>query len=806
MCVSRAAGRMGVVVVCVVEMVVVVMVRADTTHHAPHPDMTDGVLSRYPGQDDYISPTVPVTAGVGGRADLPCNLTSPLPRDRVLLVLWYKTGTHKPVYSYDARGAQPSHWVNPSLLGSRATFFPSTSTLTLQQVQAEDEGTYRCRVDFKTNPTLTFITNLTVIVPPRRLAVYTEQEVVARSVVGPFTEGETLRLTCRATGGSPPPTVLWLEGEAYLDVVAEVVTPDLVANRLEVPALTRRDLHRTLTCRAANTNMTAPLITSVTLDMTFSPLWVRLLSSRDALSAGRAYQVVCQAAGARPSANITWRLGTNILTTHSEKMTHEGNVTMSELQFTPEVTDAGKVLSCEASTPSDNTRPLRDEWLLDIYYVPRTTLQPGRSLNLSNIEEGDDVYFECSITANPWVYKIIWLHEGTELHHNVSAGVIISNQSLVLQSVSRTASGNYYCVASNIEGDGQSNPIHLKVKYAPVCRDPHMTYHGAARLEQVNIPCHLDAHPRPLSYRWTFNNSGESVEIPQEHIQVTSSGSTVSYTPNTELDYGTLLCWGSNAVGLQRRPCVFHVFPAGRPDPVHNCSSFNLSVSVVHVRCVAGFDGGLPQTFILELRDPHSETLIANATNRVPSFSVPLLPSGLTLRGDVFSTNAKGKSETVNLQVYTIKDVAEKRTAAVKPSPTKGQSSSDINLTPIISVIAGVVGGLLVVLIMVCVVVRVRLGRRTRQQCGRDESREPAGVHDESTSAPLHPKTPPPTLHPKALPPTTLHDALPPPPVLFRDGDERNPDVIQHGGARDQPWRCPAGLKTPWNITSTTPL
>ncbi|MPC96212.1 hypothetical protein E2C01_091456 [Portunus trituberculatus] len=60
-------------------------------------------------------------------------------------------------------------------------------------------------------------------------------------------------------------------------------------------------------------------------------------------------------------------------------MTHEGNVTMSELEFTPEVTDAGKILSCEASTPSDNTRPLRDEWLLDIYceykgcvYIMRT--------------------------------------------------------------------------------------------------------------------------------------------------------------------------------------------------------------------------------------------------------------------------------------------------------------------------------------------------------------------------------------------------------------------------------------------------
>lgn len=50
---------------------------------------------------------------------------------------------------------------------------------------------------------------------------------------------------------------------------------------------------------------------------------------------------------------------------------------------------------------------------------------------------------------------------------------------------------------------------------APVCREPHMAYHGAARYEKMSFPCHVDAHPRPFTYRWTFNNSAESVEIPQ---------------------------------------------------------------------------------------------------------------------------------------------------------------------------------------------------------------------------------------------------------------------------------------------------
>ena len=48
--------------------------------------------------------------------------------------------------------------------------------------------------------------------------------------------------------------------------------------------------------------------------------------------------------------------------------------------------------------------------------------------------------------------------------HDVAAGVIISNQSLVLQDVKRDSSGIYTCVAHNIEGDGVSNPMTLNVR------------------------------------------------------------------------------------------------------------------------------------------------------------------------------------------------------------------------------------------------------------------------------------------------------------------------------------------------------
>ena len=49
--------------------------------------------------------------------------------------------------------------------------------------------------------------------------------------------------------------------------------------------------------------------------------------------------------------------------------------------------------------------------MFSIFSVPPTvSLDIGKALNLNDLEEGDDVYFECSISANPPPYKVTWLH------------------------------------------------------------------------------------------------------------------------------------------------------------------------------------------------------------------------------------------------------------------------------------------------------------------------------------------------------------------------------------------------------------
>lgn len=96
--------------------------------------------------------------------------------------------------------------------------------------------------------------------------------------------------------------------------------------------------------------------------------------------------------------------------------------------------------------------------------VPELKLFLGANIQPDAIKEGTDVFFECNVKANPWVNEVKWRFEGFPLYGNTSAGIIVSNHSLVLQKVRKEHRGNYQCVAVNSEGEGRSEEVMLKVK------------------------------------------------------------------------------------------------------------------------------------------------------------------------------------------------------------------------------------------------------------------------------------------------------------------------------------------------------
>ncbi|XP_076666598.1 protein turtle homolog A isoform X3 [Andrena cerasifolii] len=616
-------------------------------------------------------------AVAGGIAQLPCDVEPPVPGDKLHLVIWYKEEADAPIYSFDTRGQsnleQGKHWQDISL-DKRAFFRYSEqpAKLTLENVREIDAAVYRCRVDFKQSPTRNSKVNLTVIIPPEQLSILDEdgRSHIPYYVLGPYSEGASLNITCVAAGGRPQPRVTWWQENALLDDTFETVGTKRVRNVLRLERLSREHLNAILTCQASNNNMVAPISSSVTLNMNLKPLWTRMQGENRPFSAGTTYEIGCEVVGARPTPKIVWTKGSAMLRNARQTMSPDNNVTTSILTFVPSIEDAGKFLSCRGSVPDIPDSEMEDGWKLDIHHEPVVTLELGSNLNLSAIREGIDVYFECNIKSNPWVYKVSWRHNGNPLYHNPATGTIISNQSLVLQSVTRSRAGIYTCIGSNQEGDGESNPLNLDIKFTPVCHHGQVKVYGVARQETTRIPCELEANPPEVAFTWKFNNTMEAVDIPQAHVTSERTRSTASYTPMTELDYGTLLCWGTNDQGTQLEPCVYHIVPAGHPDTPHNCSLLNQTTDSLYVECTEGFDGGLPQKFTIQVdREPGTSststkpsTTISNQTSKVPSFSVNNLEPGTTYDVRIYASNSKGRSETVHFRATTL-NLPERRTA-----------------------------------------------------------------------------------------------------------------------------------------------
>merc|ERR1719431_1006167 len=102
------------------------------------------------------------------------------------------------MYSLDVLGrplSSASQWADTSSLGRRSTFRTSHQTaLLIDEVTIQDEGVYRCRVDYKDSPTKNVKIQLTVIVPPSTPVIVEEGTGVVEGLdVGPFEVGGELR-------------------------------------------------------------------------------------------------------------------------------------------------------------------------------------------------------------------------------------------------------------------------------------------------------------------------------------------------------------------------------------------------------------------------------------------------------------------------------------------------------------------------------------------------------------------------------------------------------------------------------------
>nr|XP_053644578.1 LOW QUALITY PROTEIN: uncharacterized protein LOC128697074 [Cherax quadricarinatus] len=720
---------------------------------------------------DTLSDMTSVLAVSGGRAELPCVPVPRIPEDQPLLVLWYLSSNTRPIYSYDARAGDfetGDRWADQEVLGGRAFFAAHARppTLVLEPTHAHDQGLYTCRVDYRLSPSTTSLVNLTVIITPGPPVVLWGGVGVVGGL-GPLGEGERLQVVCRSVGGRPPPVLTWWWRGSKLPSQLTSTTPNTGEATVDATlvVVAAREMQRaTLTCQARTTipahhtaipahhtavqpttQVLQPHSVSVTLNITLPPLEVKILGSGGPVSAGKTVKLVCRSVGSHPPAELTWWRAHTRLKQVSYALEGGGNVTSATLTLAVTRDLDGATLVCTAANPLLPHAPLAHSVKLDVFYTPVVNLSLSRHLDASIIKEGQDVILECSVRANPAIHRVDW-------YHNVRprAQYLASGRSTVPDRLDTLPAYNYsgwQTTVCSLTGGPPLIPapalrqqrstqlihkvffffIEVKVGFmssdAPVCAGGVMhRVQGATRGTPTVVTCRVEALPaHTLTWEWAWLvEDGSELPLADEDIRCDGLASSVVVTPLTPADYGKVLCRASNVIGRQLESCVVTLVPAGPPDTPTNCSATSTDAaqddahtSSLTVICYEGYNGGLPQEFLMEAWQ--EGTLVANITSEYPEWVVDGLESGSGITLRVTALNARGRSDALRLEAHTAS--AQHRAAPESESDGSG----------VATMLGAVVGVAVMVVVVLLVSVVVAVHAHPHRRGGHTLVLAPAG-------------------------------------------------------------------------------
>ncbi|XP_076329179.1 lachesin-like isoform X1 [Tachypleus tridentatus] len=314
----------------------------------------------------------------GGLAQLPCDF-SLQHNDKISIILWYKDNATKPIYILDARNGLEnwSKHLPSTTLANRSNYNITVipSVLQIWDIRETDVGRYKCRVDYKNQPTEYFFVFLKVIVPPREIIIMDIYGQRLKDLIGPYKEGSSLPLICESDGGVPPPALTWWKEDKLVQSNFTVTPQGFSRNQILLHHLRREDLLICLTCKAVNTNLSVSISSSVVLDLYLKPLHVEIIIPNKPVKANQPLELQCEIWGARPAAQVTWWKGRELVTMVTDSVSNDGNYTLSTMTIIPKVEDNGKDITCRAENTLLENSTITDVWRLVVHYAPQVKIE-----------------------------------------------------------------------------------------------------------------------------------------------------------------------------------------------------------------------------------------------------------------------------------------------------------------------------------------------------------------------------------------------------------------------------------------------
>ncbi|XP_023326830.1 hemicentin-1 [Eurytemora carolleeae] len=426
-------------------------------------------------------------------------------------------------------------------------------------------------------------------------------------------------------------------------LLLQVSSGSSITSRLELPVLRREDTRSLVSCFTNNNNISQQLSANTTINVLVPPVSVRIEEKRKKLVDGKIYLFNCAAEDFYPSIEYTWFLNQEILP-HS-KPTKGSNLSTLEIELTRH--QHGSILSCRAFNPEIPDVSLQDSLVLDIYYKPVLKLELGAGLNLHNIRQSSDIYLECTADSRPALQHVRWKKDGFDITEEKKKGRLVSRTSLVIQNISSSESGRYCCTGENSEGETSSNIITVDVKFSPECSEQPENI-LLQKKASIQVTCGMSSNPGVEKFSWKFKNEKFEVDIPESLYTVHENTSVLKYFAHSDRDYGTLLCYASNIIGPQTKPCIFRIIQPGSGSLVIVCSTKLVSPVSVLVNCQNTKEDGLYNLQVSRLGNP--VLLERNITSLKGNFKVfGLLPgSSYQARVDYLDGNNERWTSLLN--------------------------------------------------------------------------------------------------------------------------------------------------------------
>jgi len=170
------------------------------------------------------------------------------------------------------------------------------------------------------------------------------------------------------------------------------------------------------------------------------------------------------------------------------------------------------------------------------------------------VVEGQDVELKCFASGYP-PPEIYWRRQDNDPLPKNSFGEqssVYKGNVLRIANVTKDNRGTYYCVATNVVGQGARRNVDVEVEFAPVLKIPRKRL-GQALQFDMDLECHIEAYPPP-AIRW-YDGEGRLIRNNQ-HFRISHFTFDDEYV-NTmlrvitieKIQYANYTCEAENKLG-----------------------------------------------------------------------------------------------------------------------------------------------------------------------------------------------------------------------------------------------------------------